>query len=232
MTGRRRSRDRPIWVIKLGGSLARSPLLRQWLDVLASGGGSLVLVPGGGPFADEVRAMQHLWRFGESSAHRMALMAMEQYGTMLAGLRPELRPAMDRTQIRETLGHGQVPVWMPTRMTLGRKEIAESWDVTADSLAAWLAKTLGADCMVLIKSAAVDPAWTLADLIQLGIVDTALPGFLADGRVECRCLEAGGHAAMADALATGTPPGTLIRAVLPIARASIAGNRRSANIRR
>lgn len=218
--------------MKLGGSLARSPLLRPWLDVLASGGGSLVIVPGGGPFADEVRAMQHVWRFGEPAAHRMALLAMEQYGVMLAGLRPGLRPAADRAEIRDTLREGLVPVWMPCRMALGRKDIAESWDVTSDSLAAWLANMLGADCVVLVKSAAVAPAWTLADLIQLGIVDPALPGFLARGRAECRCLEAGGHAAMADALTTGTPPGTLIRAALSVADASIAEVGRSANIRR
>ncbi len=231
MTDRRRS-DRPLWVVKLGGSLARSPLLRNWLDVLATGGGRLAVVPGGGPFADEVRAMQHLWRFGDPAAHRMALLAMEQYGIMLAGLRPELRSAADRTQIRETLRDGLVPVWMPTRMTLGRKDILESWDVTSDSLAAWLANSLGADCLLLVKPAAVEPAWPLADLVRLGIVDRALPRYLARGHSECRCLEAGRHAALAEALATGVAPGTLIRAALPAAGASIAGDGRSANIRR
>ena len=44
------------WVVKLGGSVASSPFLEDWLRTLAGGGGRLVVIPGGGPFAEAVRA--------------------------------------------------------------------------------------------------------------------------------------------------------------------------------
>jgi aspartokinase-like uncharacterized kinase len=182
--------------VKLGGSLATSPLLRPWLDALAAGAGQLVLVPGGGPFADEVRSMQRRCGFDDPTAHRLALLAMEQYGLMLAGLEPMLRPAATHAGIARVLAAGQVAVWQPTRMALGRKEIPESWDVTSDSLAAWLAAELRADGLLLVKSAPIPAESSVEDLVRLGVVDPLLPAFLARGVAECRFIEAADHAAL------------------------------------
>src|SRR3546814_1733087 len=106
-SGAVRKRRRPLWVVKLGGSLAGGPELTGWLDALAAGGGSIVLVPGGGPFADAVRTMQRRWSFGDATAHHLALLAMEQYGLMLAGLQPVLRPAASRAANLRRLGRSE-----------------------------------------------------------------------------------------------------------------------------
>jgi aspartokinase-like uncharacterized kinase len=108
------------------------------------------------------------------------------------------------------LRDGLVPVWLPTRMVLGRSDIAESWDVTSDSLAAWLAGRLAADCLVLVKSVAVKAGSTVSALARQGIVDPALPAFLASARSECRCIAATGHGDLKRALAVGEPPGTVV----------------------
>ena len=42
-------------VVKLGGSVVRSPELSAWLDVIAASPRPIVVVPGGGALADEVR---------------------------------------------------------------------------------------------------------------------------------------------------------------------------------
>jgi 5-(aminomethyl)-3-furanmethanol phosphate kinase len=233
VTGRRRRSERQIWVVKLGGSLAGGALLADWLDVLAAGGGRVVVVPGGGPFADAVREAQQRSKFDDAVAHRMALLAMEQYGLMLAGLRPGLHPADSNARILKLLDEGATPVWMPSRMVLGDADIPESWDVTSDSLAAWLAGELAADCLILVKSVAVEEGRTVGDLVRLGIVDPALPEFLARSRSACHCIEAGRYRDMAAALASGLSPGT--RIVGPAADSgkgggSIAGERRRANI--
>jgi aspartokinase-like uncharacterized kinase len=81
-----------MWVVKLGGSLAGSERLREWLAALAGQPG-LVLVPGGGPFADAVRAAQGALRFDDATAHHLAMLAMEQYGRALCALQPGLAPA-------------------------------------------------------------------------------------------------------------------------------------------
>ncbi len=77
----------PRLVIKLGGSHAGSYLLRPWIDALAPATG-IVIVPGGGPFADTVRTMQPAIGYNDHAAHDMALMAMAQFGRALAALSP------------------------------------------------------------------------------------------------------------------------------------------------
>jgi 5-(aminomethyl)-3-furanmethanol phosphate kinase len=65
-----------IAVIKLGGSFSADPMLKLWLDTIVEhGNGKVVIVPGGGPYADEVRAAQRCWHFDDAIAHRMALLA-------------------------------------------------------------------------------------------------------------------------------------------------------------
>ena len=70
-------RGRDLTVIKLGGSHAFAPQLKDWIGAVAAQAGRIVLVPGGGPFADAVRDAQARMGFDDGAAHRMALLAME-----------------------------------------------------------------------------------------------------------------------------------------------------------
>ena len=141
----------PLLVVKLGGSSAASPLLRPWLDAIAAAAGRVVLVPGGGPFADAVRTAQAALGFDDATAHAMALLAMAQYGFFLASLGALLTPADSTDAIRRALAAGLVPVWLPPA-TLGPAEgVPASWDVTSDSLSLLLAGWLGAPHLLLIK---------------------------------------------------------------------------------
>ncbi len=138
-------------VVKLGGSLYRSPHLAGWLAQCSNAGGSVVLVPGGGPFADQVRTAQAQLGFDDAHAHTMALLAMEQFGLALCGMAPGLEPATTPEDIAHSLARQRTPVWLPSRMCSGAPDIAESWSVTSDSLAAWLATRLQAEALALVK---------------------------------------------------------------------------------
>ena len=83
----------PPVIVKLGGSLAFSEVLIDWLRALASCAGHVVIVPGGGPFADAVRVTQHRMGFDDRTAHHIALLAMEQYGRALISFSDLLSPA-------------------------------------------------------------------------------------------------------------------------------------------
>ena len=132
-----------MWIVKLGGSLATADNLPVWLDMLRShGGGEVVIVPGGGPFAELVLKSQEFWCFDNSSAHFMALLAMAQYGLMLAAVHPDLVPVEIESDLRVVLAKGGVPIWLPTLMVNDDPDIEPSWDVTSDSLSAWLAGRL------------------------------------------------------------------------------------------
>ena len=200
------NRPKPILtVLKIGGSLAKSSRLMGWQAAIAACPHRLVVVPGGGPFADQVRTLQSHWRFDESLAHHLAITAMEQYGRMLAGISTNLVPADSRTAIRRALAEGKVPVWMPCRMVIGRPEVPESWEVTSDSLAAWLTNQLNARRLVLVKSRRPkrDTA-SLDELVCDGLIDPAFPRFFSGQDVRAWCLAADENNALPDLLDSST----------------------------
>lgn len=168
-------------VVKLGGSHAFSSHLTEWVKAIADCAGRVIVVPGGGPFADAVREAQPKMGFDDDAAHHMALLAMEQYGCALASLDRRLALADSSDAIRSALETERVPVWMPARMALAATDIRASWDITSDSLAAWLAGEVGARQLMLIKHVSLSKtAIPIGDLIARGIVDHAFGEFLGD----------------------------------------------------
>jgi aspartokinase-like uncharacterized kinase len=202
---------RPLTVVKLGGSYAFSPVLGDWLEMVARNAGHVVLVPGGGPFADAVREAQPKMGFDEAAAHHMALLAMEQYGRALVSLDETLVLAASVGEIRRLISAQKIPVWAPTRMVLAQPGIPPSWDVTSDSLAAWLAQRLRAQRLLLIKH--LDPSGDpvrAEDLVRQGIIDRAFVPVLGGSRVEASIIGPAQHAAAAGALARGEVIGSRI----------------------
>lgn len=168
-------------VVKLGGSLHSVPELANCLDALANPDQGVVLVPGGGPFADTVRLAQTQYGISDAAAHHMAMLAMEQYGLMLCDLKPGLVPAGSVDAIERTLRQGFTPVWLPSGMCRHAVDIPQNWSVSSDSLAAWLAIRLSAASLTLIKyerPADTDPAAMAA----AGWVDKAFPVFASKFR--------------------------------------------------
>lgn len=126
---------RSALVVKLGGSLfAHVPELAT---VFRASARPLFIVPGGGPFADAVRNVQA----DEDSAHWMAVAAMDQYGWYISSygmgattcLREPDRPA----------------VFLPYCSVRWYDPLPHSWEVTSDSIAAWISYVLGLDLLVL-----------------------------------------------------------------------------------
>jgi dihydroneopterin aldolase len=198
-------------IVKLGGSHAFAKHLTAWLDALALAAGRVVIVPGGGPLADAVREAQPAMGFDDHAAHRMALLAMEQFGCALAGLRPSLKLADSPAAIRAALRAGGVPVWAPTRMVLKAKDVPASWGVTSDSLAAWLAGALGAKLLLLVKSSeAPQGPVRAADVAARGMVDLCFPRFLAASGAQAYLVGPSDHAAFAAAVRSGSMVGMKI----------------------
>ena len=140
-----------LTVVKLGGSHALSPLLRPWLAAIGRAAGHVVVVPGGGPFADAVRSAQRAVGFDDEAAHDMAMMAMAQYGRALTSLTDGFVYADTLATVRDAASSRKIPIWSPWPGLRAHPDIPRSWDVTSDSLAAWLASALNARRLVLIK---------------------------------------------------------------------------------
>jgi len=145
-----------MWVVKLGGSLLGAPELKHWLAVLVKfSDGKIIIVPGGGIFADAVREAQQLSNISDAVAHQLALKAMDQFGLLLAGMNPDLVTASSELEIAERGWQHRCIVWLPSKMVLADDKVPQNWQVTSDSLSAWLANKVGATQLILVKSKAL-----------------------------------------------------------------------------
>ena len=181
-----------ISVIKIGGGLAGIPdALERVCRVVEENARdqSIVVVPGGGRFADAVREFDRDTGLSPTAAHWMALLAMDQYAFAIADRMPGAVLLEDPGSVAEALAQGRVAVLAPSRWMRSADVLPHSWDVTSDSVAAFIAGALGATRLVLIKPVshgAVDPCFA-------GTVPVGLPvSILSWDRVETLAKELSG----------------------------------------
>lgn len=141
-------------VVKIGGGLLSAPdAFDTTLEIIADAARArrLLIVPGGGPFAEAVRDTDRRISLSDDAAHVMAILAMDQYAHLIVS---RLRGALlvDRaSEMRAALDAGRVPVLAPSHWVREADPLPHTWDVTSDSIAAWVAGTIGAQSLVLIK---------------------------------------------------------------------------------
>ncbi len=140
-------------VVKIGGGLLRDEGLdglgRACADVIElSRCHPVLVVPGGGPFADAVRAVDAQVVLSDQVAHALALRAMDQLGVLLAPLLPAVEP-LARLAAPRRLG-----LLTAATAFADHADIPESWAVTSDSLAVLAAGVIGAEEVVLLKPVA------------------------------------------------------------------------------
>jgi aspartokinase-like uncharacterized kinase len=128
----------------------------------------VLIVPGGGPFADAVRVVDERVGLSDDAAHWMAIRAMDQYAHVIADQMPGCVLASHLPEIEAALVASRVPVLLPSQWLRAADPLPHSWDVTSDSIAAWIAGAVGAPRLVLIKPSGasgadlVDPYFTQA----------------------------------------------------------------------
>jgi 5-(aminomethyl)-3-furanmethanol phosphate kinase len=190
-----------MWVVKIGGSLSHDPSLRDWLTQLWEvGGGRVVIVPGGGDFADRVRVYQKEWAFDDLAAHNMCLLAMTQFALMMQGVLPDLVLASNEDMIRRTLRNGKVAVWMPIGLMSTTPNEMTNWDTTSDSLAAWLSTSLNAERLLVVKSCELAADTPLDALASAGVLDARFVEYVNDANYVVELFNKGDVALMRERL--------------------------------
>ncbi|NOQ34723.1 MAG: uridylate kinase [Methylococcaceae bacterium] len=165
-------------VIKLGGSLEKSKQLVDCLNYIANNiKGRVVIVAGGGLFADGVRLAQQQWQFNDVIAHEMAILAMQQMALLFNGIRPDFKRVNLISEICSGTQSPRIIIWSPEIAELNQAAIKASWDITSDSLAAWLAAQLQASQLTLVKAADFSQG-NIAQLTEQGIIDNAFSKFI------------------------------------------------------
>lgn len=167
----------PEIIVKVGGSLFDLPDLgprfRGWLDLLSTR--RIVIVPGGGRAADLIRDLDRHHQLGEEAAHWLALRAMSFNAHVLATLLPG---AVVMEKVKE-----DAIAWPRDRLTiLDAYSFAKSdegqpgclphcWSVTSDSVAVRVARVVGAQQLILLKSVTIPESTTWAEAGRRGWVD-------------------------------------------------------------
>jgi len=139
-----------LTVVKVGGGLSRGAgddALRALCTTLGALGERhpLLVVPGGAWFADAVREADRRFALPATTSHHMAVLGMEQFGWLLS----DLIPGAERCADPARAPIGRTAVLLPAALPL--EGLPAAWEVTSDSIAAWVAGKAGAGRLVLVK---------------------------------------------------------------------------------
>ena len=167
-----------VVVVKLGGSSAASPDFARWIEAVEKASGPVVVVPGGGPFANTVRRYQHRIGYDEAAAHAMTILAMEQFGFALTSLGSRMVAASGEAALAEAFAANRIPVWMPAVPVFEDRALSGHPDVTSDSIAAWFAGRHSNARLLLVKQLDVPANATVRTLLHAEMVDPAFTSFL------------------------------------------------------
>jgi len=159
-----------ITVIKIGGGLIGVPTALDRVCALVSQIGRdrrVLVVPGGGPFAGLVREFDRSMRLSADTAHWMAILAMDQYAHVLVERIAGALLVEEPGAILGATKPAGVAVLAPSRWMRSADVLPHSWEVTSDSIAAFIAGAVDAERLVLIKPVAdsrepVDPFFATA----------------------------------------------------------------------
>jgi 5-(aminomethyl)-3-furanmethanol phosphate kinase len=142
-------------VIKVGGSLAEKPNALQVLGTelrrLAERF-DLLVVPGGGKFADAIREIDVKFNLPPRVSHKMAILAMDQYGLVLSSAFPESRTCNSLAEAKIIADEGALPILLPSKLFSRGDPFEPSWDVTSDSIAAYVGVKLKASKVIFVTN--------------------------------------------------------------------------------
>lgn len=192
-------------VVKIGGSLALYPERLRALCVKlveVSHKHKLLILPGGGEFADTVRDLDKRFNLSPKSTHRMAILGMDQYGYLLSDLMPGSHTPNKFEDAQKLLLQDKLPVFLPSNFLFEDTSLENSWHVTSDSIAIYIAGKLQAEKVILLKD--VDGVYSsdpkkfsdakliekisvrkLSEMDNGTSVDKFLPKLLMQLKIEC-----------------------------------------------
>lgn len=173
-------------VVKLGGSLLATGKIFDCLRKIIDSNEKTVVVCGGGEFANQVRDIQKKYHFDDIAAHEMAILAMQQMAILCQNLQPEFKL---ESSILHLKNH-HFSIWSPDIKELNADNIKPSWEITSDSLAAWLAVKLDAEKLVIVKSCVIDSTATIENLTQQTILDFGFKQFIQNTKFDLSIISA------------------------------------------
>lgn len=129
------------WVVKLGGSLFPEDAVKI-CNSLA--GKNVVVICGGGEFANKIREYDEYMEFSNSASHKTAILCMDIIGMLVADKVEGAEAVYSLENVEKVLNEGKLPVLLPSKLLEYLDPLEHSWKVTSDSISvyiSWLLKT-------------------------------------------------------------------------------------------
>ena len=169
-------------VYKLGGSLLSLDDLAARLRCLlrARPDDRALIVVGGGLAADVVRGWSDTHALTEVAAHWLAVRSLSLNRGLVQHLLPESREVSSRDEAFHT-SDSRLLLLLDVEACLLAAEreqrcpLPKCWDVTADSIAAWVAHDWAAEELVLLKSVGLPNELTVNEAAARGLIDPYFP---------------------------------------------------------
>jgi 5-(aminomethyl)-3-furanmethanol phosphate kinase len=173
-------------VVKVGGSLFDWPDLPFRLPAYLGARRAIdptertVLIAGGGPAADWIRALDQVHHLGDEAADGLALHALDLTAVVLAKLIPGSIVYAHLEMLPASWDSRSIHILAPRQLLLeidrgSRDPLPATWEVTSDAIAARIAAFLEASSLVLLKSAPLPQDATREDAARLELVDPVFP---------------------------------------------------------
>lgn len=165
--------------MKVGGSLldlGDFPLVfSRWLQRLPR---PALIIVGGGEAADYIRTVSTRFAIPDPAAHWLAMRAMRLQAEVVRSLVPGLAIADDLDAASHWL-HAGAPACLFDPFDLlwadGARSLPANWQVTSDSIAAFVTRQAGAGMLYLLKSVGKAAPLTAADAVRWNWLDPAFP---------------------------------------------------------
>lgn len=156
----------PISLYKVGGSLLTLPDLGERLGNLLQRQSEScpLLIAGGGATADLVREWDHIHNLGNETAHWLALESVRLNEELLRTIVSRATIVDDEREAMAAWRVEQVPILSVVKFLRAREatnphRLPHCWDVTSDSIAAWVTLELNAAELILLKSRDCPAKW-------------------------------------------------------------------------
>ena len=109
----------------------------------------LILIPGGGSYANFVRILDKKLDIGDNLSHWMAIFAMNSNGGAISQAYREIKSIKEFEMLKE--GKDPISIFLPFDFLFQTDELPHSWAVSSDSITVYMARKLGLRECFLIK---------------------------------------------------------------------------------
>ena len=143
-------------IAKIGGKIIENPqnlknTLNQLKTLLLDKEiiENIIIIPGGGSYANFIRKLDAKLEIGDELSHWMAIFAMNCNGIMICQKYNEIRCISDISELKKS--NKTISIFLPFDFLYQSDKLPHNWSVTSDSIAIYIASILELNQCFLIK---------------------------------------------------------------------------------